>query len=403
MAEGWSRFAVRFSEYYNSLPEKSLWTPPRFRSREWMFIPWGSKPPDRHRGFGNRSELHHYLKTKSPHSCFHSTAYYADPSQRKMLDKDWKGADLIFDLDGDHLPGVSDRDFPSMLELIQEQAWTLWSDFLSPEFGFDENYLQVSFSGHRGFHLHLRDPKYLHLDSNARRQLVNHIRGEGVNIQALRNNDTGRWRDRVISGTDSVVQKLKLIALKQDTSDNVLNELHEIIQQRIRSPDSDIRSFSKKNIISLAEQCLNDSKVDRIKSDTSLTVFGESGTKAFWELVKGDSAVVLGGAGETDENVTVDVKRVIRWIGSLHGKCGLRVTELPLNRLDPDSSQSFDALSEAVALGSTRSFNVELLQDDVRARILDSEIEGSIGDVYTVSESMATFLILKGWGRLMSV
>ena len=27
---------------------------------------------------------------------------------------------LIFDLDGDHLPGVSDRDFPSMLELIQE-------------------------------------------------------------------------------------------------------------------------------------------------------------------------------------------------------------------------------------------------------------------------------------------
>ena len=403
MAEGWSRFAVRFSEYYNSLPEKSLWTPPRFRSREWMFIPWGSKPPDRHRGFGNRSELHHYLKTKSPHSCFHSTAYYADPSQRKMLDKDWKGADLIFDLDGDHLPGVSDRDFPSMLELIQEQAWTLWSDFLSPEFGFDENYLQVSFSGHRGFHLHLRDPKYLHLDSNARRQLVNHIRGEGVNIQALRNNDTGRWRDRVISGTDSVVQKLKLIALKQDTSDNVLNELHEIIQQRIRSPDCDIRSFSKKNIISLAEQCLNDSKVDRIKSDTSLTVFGESGTKAFWELVKGDSAVVLGGAGETDENVTVDVKRVIRWIGSLHGKCGLRVTELPLNRLDPDSSQSFDALSEAVALGSTRSFNVEILQDDVRARILDSEIEGSTGDVYTVSESMATFLILKGWGRLMSV
>ena len=93
-----------------------------------------------------------------------------------MLDKGWKGADLIFDLDGDHLPGVSDRDFPSMLELIQEQAWTLWSDFLSPGGGGEEKYLQVSFSGHRGFHIHLRDPKYLHLDSNASRQLVNHIR-----------------------------------------------------------------------------------------------------------------------------------------------------------------------------------------------------------------------------------
>ena len=119
-------------------------------------------------------------------------------------------------------------------------------------------------------------------------------------------------------------------------------------------------------------------------------------------MVKGDSAVVLGGAGETDENVTVDVKRVIRWIGSLHGKCGLRVTELPLNRLDPDSSVAFDALDEAVALGSSRTFEVELIQDDVRARILDNEIEGSSGDIHTVTESLATFLTLKGWARVLS-
>ena len=119
MAEGWSRFAVRFSDYYNSISTGSIWTPPRFRSREWMFIPWGNLPPTRHVGFGTKPELHNYLKMNSPHSCFHSTAYYADPFQTKMVDKGWKGADLIFDLDGDHLPGVSDRDFPSMLELIQ--------------------------------------------------------------------------------------------------------------------------------------------------------------------------------------------------------------------------------------------------------------------------------------------
>ena len=34
-----------------------------------------------------------------------------------MDDKIWQGADLIFDLDGDHLPGVTDRDFPAMLEV----------------------------------------------------------------------------------------------------------------------------------------------------------------------------------------------------------------------------------------------------------------------------------------------
>ena len=226
MAEGWSRFAVRFSDYYNSISTDSIWMPPRIRSREWMFIPWGHLPPARHVGFGTKPELHNYLKMNSPHSCFHSTAYYTDPFQTKMVDKGWKGADLIFDLDGDHLPGVSDRDFPSMLELIQEQAWTLWSDFLSPEFGFEEKYLQVSFSGHRGFHIHIRDPKYLHLDSNARRQLVNHIRGEGVNVQALMSNDSGRWKDRLSSGQKTLIQKLRNIALKKDENDIILNELN---------------------------------------------------------------------------------------------------------------------------------------------------------------------------------
>ena len=401
MAEGWSRFAVRFSDYYNSIETQSLWIPPRFRSREWMFIPWGEKPPDRHRGFTSKAEFHHYLKLKAPHSSFHSTAYYADPSQRKMVDKGWKGADLIFDLDGDHLPGVSDGDFPSMLELIQEQAWSLWSDYLSPEFGFDEKYLQISFSGHRGFHIHLRDPTYLQLDSNARRQLVNYIRGEGVNISAVVSNGTGGWRNRVLTGMDGIVEKLQLIANNEDTGNTILNELDAVMKQRIRSPECSINSFSKNRLRTLADSTLDESRISRLKDDSSLTVFGDN-TAAFWELVRGDTSVILGSAGETDENVTVDVKRVIRWIGSLHGKCGLRVTEFPLDRLDPDANNSFDALNEAVVLGSSDNIKVEIIQDDVRARILDCEIEGSTGDILNIPETMATFLTLKGWAKVLS-
>ena len=44
-----------------------------------------------------------------------------------MAEKGWLGADLIFDLDGDHLPGVSDNDFPGMMEKIQEQACLLYT------------------------------------------------------------------------------------------------------------------------------------------------------------------------------------------------------------------------------------------------------------------------------------
>jgi DNA primase small subunit len=48
-------------------------------------------------------------------------------------------------------------------------------------------------------------------------------------------------------------------------------------------------------------------------------------------------------AGETDEPVTCDVKRLIRLPGSLHGKTGLRVVKVTLDNL-----KSFDPLSDAV-------------------------------------------------------
>ena len=61
----------------------------------------------------------------------------------------------------------------------------------------------------------------------------------------------------------------------------------------------------------------DDERLNRLLADNKLRVFGEKNTSVFWEMVRGDNSVVLGSAGETDEAVTVDVKRVIRWIGSL--------------------------------------------------------------------------------------
>ena len=162
-----------------------------------------------------------------------------------------------------------------------------------------------------------------------------------------------------------------------------------------------MKSIGKKRIQSLAEMAANEERIERIQGDHKLQVFGKN-TPLFWELVKGDESVVLGTAGETDENVTVDIKRVIRWIGSLHGKCGLRVTEIPFERLDPDGSNPFDPLSEAIALGGGIDARISLLRDDVTARIGSVEINGSTGDVFTVNDSMATFLCLKGWASIIS-
>ena len=143
-----------------------------------------------------------------------------------MNDKGWLGADLIFDLDGDHLPGVSDNDFPGMMDKIQEQAWSLWSDFLEPEFGFKQKYVQTTFSGHRGFHIHVRDPSLLHLDSNARREIVNYITGIGIDVQSVMSGPNIGWSERIDIGFEDVIDTLSAISSNEKNSQLVLSLIH---------------------------------------------------------------------------------------------------------------------------------------------------------------------------------
>ena len=120
--------------------------------------------------------------------------------------------------------------------------------------------------------------------------------------------------------------------------------------------------------------------------------------KIFNDLVIGDKAVVLGNAGETDEVVTIDLKRVIRWPTSLHGKSGMKVVEFPLDRLDPHGPNPFDPLLEAVPwrMGEP-DVKVKSIKSDVRYRIGTAEGELDEGEEYCVDEATATFLVLKRW------
>ena len=145
---------------------------------------------------------------------------------------------------------------------------------------------------------------------------------------------------------------------------------------------------SMNSIRVLVNKASSEDHIERLKGNRSLPVFGDTGTKLFWALVRANSSVSVIG-GETDENVTVDVKRVIRHLGSLHGKSGLRVTEIPFDRLDPDGSNPFDALREAVVFAGPEDKRVRLLVDDVRAIINKRELEGGSGDEFTVDEGMA--------------
>ena len=57
--------------------------------------------PLRHKAFSDMESVRRFLCERPQHSCFYSTAYWKKPHELKMDDKQWLGADLIFDLDGD--------------------------------------------------------------------------------------------------------------------------------------------------------------------------------------------------------------------------------------------------------------------------------------------------------------
>ena len=155
----------------------------------------------------------------------------------------------------------------------------------------------------------------------------------------------GKLREKIELNKDKGLLSKKLATIMLDVPIDYNLE-------NFKFQDPDINKI--KEIAELADE----DRLGRLIRDNKLRVFGEKNTSIFWEMVKGDSSVVLGSAGETDEAVTVDVKRVIRWIGSLHGKCGLRVTEMPLERLNPDSSNSFNPLEEAIVFSSDKKFNI---------------------------------------------
>ena len=177
----------KFREYYSSA---KITLPPRFTAREWGYLNWGGGIMNRHVKFGTTTEINNYLKKTAPAHSYHSVAYYEDPGSKLMVEKKWQGADLIFDLDADHLPEMEEVKkgkitFSKLMDYIREQTYRLVHDVLLGDFGLDEKDMLITFSGGRGYHVHVRTPSVLSLPSGARRELSDYMTGKGLNLDNI--------------------------------------------------------------------------------------------------------------------------------------------------------------------------------------------------------------------------
>ncbi len=329
-----------FSKYYNS-PEIQL--PDRFSRREFAFTFFGGKGMVRHLSFGKRKDVLNFLKERIPQHAYYSSAYYKIPDAPTMNDKHWMGAELIFDLDSDHLPNSENLSYEKQLEIVKFEFEKLIKEFLLGDFGFDEKYLELYFSGGRGYHCHVKDPVIFDLGSNERREIVDYITGRNLHdFYIFKEHITSkkRYGHRDFPGEKS---------LKMPTPDQkgwkgrISKEIITIIDE-IKKSDDPVLSLKEygvreKDAIILAKE-LSEERIRRIKDgylDQSKTI-----RKFFLNKALRKAAVTLS-AGETDEPVTCDIKRLIRLPYSLHGKTGFKVEKITI-----DDLEDFNPLNDAI-------------------------------------------------------
>lgn len=367
----------RFSSYYRSSTRR---IPPALEQREWGFVFFDPSPEihmRRHMSFSSRQELSDYIRSMVPAHAYYSTAYYAYPAAATMNDKEWCGADLIFDLDADHI--VQKVPYDVMLERVKEETLKLVG-MLSEELGFSEKTMELAFSGGRGYHIHIRDLEVREWGSQERRELVDYVCGIGIDPGVmLRPHPRSRgWPARY---REALAEEIGAIGAME--RGEALSEL------------TALRGVGEKSAGAFLDQ------IPALVADLGDTgreiPLGNPRHRVLQGLIAAREEQIRSRVREraalTDEPVTTDIKRLIRMPGSLHGGSGFRVTPLSVADL-----ADFDPLVDAVVFGE-EPVKIEIEREHMAASLLGNRYDLHRG-VNAVPEALAVFLCCRGFAEL---
>ena len=193
-----------FKQYYFDHFD-SIHVPDRSQEREYGYKKFNSGMI-RHISLKTDKDLHLMLMTNVPSDVFCSNAYYSFPNL-PMAEKDWKEADLIFDIDAkdlnlscrkDHtcikciscgeislLQDVCPKCKSNKLDLLSLPCQNCISGvkkevlnlikILTNDLQIDDENVRISFSGNEGFHLYVVNSFYNQLGSKERGDLIDYI------------------------------------------------------------------------------------------------------------------------------------------------------------------------------------------------------------------------------------
>jgi len=390
----------KFEEYYRDNVQRTK-PPPEMEKREYGFLLFKEGVMVRHRAFRTPSDLHAFIRTTVPAHAYNSTAYYLEPEE-DMDRKNWQGADLTFDVDADHIATpckyvhdvwtckkcnakgkgpVPDRCPECQGEKLDEEVWLCESclerakeeviklvDFLAEDFGFSRRDITTCFSGHRGYHVHVRAEEVKSLDSDERKEIVDYVTGLGFDLNLHEGlldrksspegsyvEDRG-WRGRVARGLYEILTK---------TSEDEMASWR--IKRRVAKTIAEKRDeFASLWIAEKVEE------------------FPEGVGPTTWRLLI--QKAVERESVKVDTVVTTDTHRLIRIPETLNGKTGFRAAEV-------SSIERFDPFSDAVAFKGEETVYVK---EAPQFRV-GNECLGPYSDtVVTIPAAAALLLISKG-------
>ena len=285
--------------------------------REFGFQKFGSGM-NRHISLKTDKELHLLLMQKVPSDVYVSNACYSFPNL-PMNEKDWKNAELIFDIDAKDL-GVKSREKHSCVKcaecnevsILQPSCPRCQSNKLSKitlscndciteakdqvkklneilidDFGINQDSIQVFFSGNEGFHIYVNNSEFQSIGAKERAEIVDHIMFRGLIPETF--------------------------GFKKFNS------------KKISLPD-----FNESGWRGRISKTLYGSKSMRAKVSKEIISSGYSAFQKQLETIKEQIGVRI------DPNVTVDVHRIFRLPGSLNSKSGLvKIFVNDITKFDP--------------------------------------------------------------------
>jgi len=343
-----------------------VFSPTHLERREFGYAPFGQRIMIRHLSFSSAEELRSALRQAVPMHVYRSAAIYQLPSA-PMEEKGWTGAELIFDIDADHLETRcrKSHDFAYCVSCLSTVArdskscptcgandirkvdWVCEDcvgaaraelmklvEVLENDFNVSTEDMTISFSGNRGYHLAVNREDLFQLSREARQEIVDYVTGANLDVnyhgliaagknapQGPQYTDSG-WRGRIARTMMEALTRLR---------SGEAGDLKQILAAK------DIEHLSEVGLLWLERP-----RWELLRPKQLRSLIG-------WVIKRNSSTI--------DTVVTTDLHRLLRLANTLNGKTGLTASIIPY-----DSLQDFDPFIHSVGLPSEPSLDLKVLR-----------------------------------------